>query len=212
MWAIVRLLLISLNILGRTPIAGQVKTRLIPALGANGAAIAHEQLLSHVVGVAKAWCEGVANRELKLWCTPDIIHPYFNVLLPGEQRYKQPQGDLGQRMSAIVSQGLQTADGVVLLGGDGVSVSETLLNQVEAALAQVPVVIASAEDGGYILIAMSTHVPSLFTNMPWGTDKIAQETRLRLNSQNIQWQDFSGQWDVDNAHDWERFKRTFQPK
>jgi uncharacterized protein len=207
-WTFIRLLLISLNILGRAPVAGEVKTRLIPALGAKGAAKAHEQLISHVVGVGESWCEGVATRELKLWCTPNTTHPFFDLLIGSERRHKQPEGDLGQRLAHIAIQGLQTARGVILLGGDGVSVSSTLLSQVEAALDQVPVVMASAQDGGYILIAMTSFAHSLFTNMPWGTQQIAEETRLRLNALGWQFQDFPGQWDVDNSEDWDRFKRT----
>ncbi|MBF0381643.1 MAG: TIGR04282 family arsenosugar biosynthesis glycosyltransferase [Magnetococcales bacterium] len=210
MWAY-GLLLISLNILGRAPVAGEVKTRLIPALGAQGAANAHKKLLSHVVGVGKSWCERVVKRDLKLWCTPNTTHPFFDSLLDSSQRYQQPEGDLGVRMSAIVTHELQKYDSVILLGGDGVSVSKALLNRVEAALNEVPVVMASAQDGGYILIAMATFAPSLFTNMPWGTESVAQETRLRLNSMGWQWQDFPDQWDVDSSHDWERFKNDLQP-
>jgi uncharacterized protein len=204
------LLLISLNILGRAPLAGQVKTRLIPGLGAEGAARAHEQLLAHVVSVARRWCDGLPHRRLCLWCSPDTKHPYFDSLVPKENRYCQPHGDLGQRMVAIVESGLQTAEGVLLLGGDGVSVSESLLNQVEAALVEVDVVMASAEDGGYILLGLSRLAPQLFSEMPWGTELVAEETRRRLNRLGWSWREFPGHWDVDRPGDWRRFQKQVQ--
>ncbi|MBF0357906.1 MAG: TIGR04282 family arsenosugar biosynthesis glycosyltransferase [Magnetococcales bacterium] len=205
MWAN-RLLLISVNVLGRAPVAGEVKTRLIPYLGVEGAAKAHEQLLAHVVGVAGNWCGKSPSRQCNLWCTPDTTHPYFDSLSAVKQRYVQPQGDLGQRMAAIVAYGLKSADRVVLLGGDGVSVSAALLTEVEAALAEVPVVMATADDGGYILLGLTSPAPTLFSDIPWGTENVAKETRLRLKSLGWQWREFPGQWDVDRPEDWDRFQ------
>jgi uncharacterized protein len=200
------LLLISVNVLGRAPVAGEVKTRLIPSLGVEGAAKAHEQLIAYVVGVASDWCDKSPSRQFRLWCTPDTTHPYFDSLSAAEQRYTQPQGDLGQRMSAIVASELEIVGKVVLLGGDGVSISAALLTEVEAALDEVPVVMATADDGGYILLGLTSPAPTLFSAMPWGTEQVSKETRLRINSLGWQWREFPGQWDVDRPEDWDRFQ------
>ena len=205
MWA-VGLLLITLNILGRAPVAGQAKTRLIPTLGAEGAAKAQEALLAHVVSIARNWCEREEERQLRLWCTPDTKHPYFDSLIAEEKRYCQPSGDLGQRMAAIVESTLESENGVILLGGDGVSVTPELLDRVEEALCEVPVVMASAEDGGYILLGLTHFASSLFFQIPWGTEHVGEETRLRLQQLGWSWREFSGQWDVDRPADWDRFK------
>lgn len=200
--------MIYLDVLARAPVVGQVKTRLIPALGANGATRAYEQLLGYVVAVGLDWCHDLPERQLRLWCTPDTKHPYFDTLLPEDKRYCQPTGDLGQRMAAIVESGLASADGVILLGGDVGSVSTLLLDQVEEALHKVPVVMAPAEDGGYILLGLTRFAPTLFTDMPWGTDQIAEKTRQRLKAIAWPWQEFSGHWDVDRPMDWERFQKS----
>jgi uncharacterized protein len=126
--------------------------------------------------------------------------------LPLEQRYCQPPGDLGQKLAFIVESGLKTAQGVVLLGGDGVSVTESLLDRVEEALERVPAVLAPAEDGGYILLALTRLDGALFTGIPWGGEKVAEVTRDRLRGLEWPWQEFPGQWDVDREVDWLRFK------
>ena len=201
--------MISINILARAPVAGQVKTRLIATLGAEGAANAHKLLLRHVVGVAKSWCRQAPGRQLNLWCTPDEKHPYFDSLLPPEKRFCQPHGDLGRRLAAVVENGLQTAQGVVLLGGDCASVSSLLLDQVADALTKVSVVMASAEDGGYILLATTRMAPELFVDIPWGSERVAEVTRKRLHMLGWSFQEFFGQWDVDRPEDWQRFKSVY---
>ncbi|MBF0455225.1 MAG: TIGR04282 family arsenosugar biosynthesis glycosyltransferase [Magnetococcales bacterium] len=203
------LLLTSLEILARAPLVGQVKTRLIPALGPRGAAQAHEQLLSHVLTIALSWQGVKVDRGLHLWCTPDSNHPYFDTLLPLSHRRCQPSGDLGQRMATIVDESLKRSRQVILLGGDAASISTRLLDQVEAALQEVPVVMAPAEDGGYILLGLTRSAPTLFSSMPWGTEHVAEQTRSRLRDLGWPWREFPGQWDVDRGEDWDRFRRQF---
>ncbi len=62
---------VLIQIFARTPVAGQVKTRLIPALGAAGAAALYLRLLRRTVAAARAAAPGA----VELWCTPDCAHP-----------------------------------------------------------------------------------------------------------------------------------------
>ncbi|MBF0173980.1 MAG: TIGR04282 family arsenosugar biosynthesis glycosyltransferase [Magnetococcales bacterium] len=185
---------------------GKVKTRLIPLLGPLGATRAHERLLTHVVHIARAWCHAASNRQFLLWCTPNTHHPFFDGLIPPHQRRPQPEGDLGHRLATIVVRQLKHHQGVILLGGDCVSITLPILDQTLAALLHHDAVMVPAEDGGYLLLALTRHHPSLFANIPWGSATVAAETRIRLNGLGWRWHELAAGWDVDHPRDWLRFQ------
>src|SRR5690242_12735362 len=85
-------------ILARAPIPGQAKTRLIPALGAAGAATLQARLIEHAVGTA------AAAGPVTLWGTPDTSHPAFGATAArGVELKRQPDGDLGARILAAMT-------------------------------------------------------------------------------------------------------------
>jgi glycosyltransferase A (GT-A) superfamily protein (DUF2064 family) len=69
------------------------------------------------------------------------------------------------------------------------------------------VVVFPAEDGGYVLIGMREPEPALFSDMPWGTSDVMEETRRRLRRCSLTWQQPITLWDVDLAEDVERMQR-----
>lgn len=206
----VGLLLTSLNILGRAPIPHQAKTRLIPALGPEGAARAQMRLLRHVVRIGQNWCQATPNRLFRLWCSPDTSHPFFATLTSPNNLRQQPEGDLAVRLQQVLyhEQG-ETFNRILLLGGDTASVTSQLLDQAETALAQHPAVLAPSEDGGYALLGVTKPTPHLFHDIPWGGDKVAETTRQRLRELGWCWQELAKQWDVDTPKDWQRFTQAF---
>ncbi|MBF0139163.1 MAG: TIGR04282 family arsenosugar biosynthesis glycosyltransferase [Magnetococcales bacterium] len=198
---------VSLNILVRAPEAGQVKTRLIPLLGPEGAARAHERIVTHVVTTALSWAGESPARHVLLWCTPDTRHPFFDSLLPVDQRRLQPTGDLGIRLAGITADQIRSRQGVILLGGDAGSLTQDVLDQAESQLLGNDAVMAPAEDGGYILLALKRFHPMLFQGITWGSARVAAETRDRLVTLGWPWQELPLQWDVDRPGDWRRFQR-----
>src|SRR6266568_1089932 len=75
---------------------GEAKTRLIPALGAVGAAALHRRLVTHCLRAAGDSRLG----PVELWCAPGTGDPFF---LECERRlgaslHPQGEGDLGARM------------------------------------------------------------------------------------------------------------------
>ena len=64
---------VSVAVLAKAPIAGFAKTRLIPVLGARGAAVLQERLVERAVETACAAAIG----PVTLWATPDESHPVF---------------------------------------------------------------------------------------------------------------------------------------
>src|SRR3972149_4705943 len=92
----------------KTPVAGEVKTRLIPRLGAEGAADLYKQLLRRTLAT-------LCHDELapvELWCTPSMHHPLFKQ----HQHefcltlHEQQGADLGARMLYAAQTVLQRAE------------------------------------------------------------------------------------------------------
>mgnify|MGYP000541159985 CR=1 FL=1 len=87
----------AVAILAKAPIPGLAKTRLIPHLGAEGAAVLQAWLLQRTLSTAHAANLG----PVTLWCAPDRSHPAFaEAAAQGVALAEQPAGDIGQRMQA----------------------------------------------------------------------------------------------------------------
>src|SRR4051794_1781850 len=83
-------------VFARAPVPGRAKTRLIPALGATGAAALAARLTRHALEAAKRAGLGPVD----LWCSPDASHPFFAACARryGVALRRQGRGDLGERM------------------------------------------------------------------------------------------------------------------
>ncbi len=67
-------------------------------------------------------------------------------------------------------------------------------------------VVIPAEDGGYVLIGLRTPEPTLFSDMRWSMPEVMDETRRRLRTLGLSWQEPVTLWDVDVPADLERLK------
>src|SRR6516162_531638 len=92
---------VAVAVLAKAPLAGFAKTRLIPALGAGGAALLQARLVERAVATA---CAAVIG-PVTLWATPDEGHPLFQAIGAhlGVALARQGDGDLGTRMLAAVA-------------------------------------------------------------------------------------------------------------
>jgi uncharacterized protein len=194
---------VAVAILAKAPLPGFSKTRLAPALGADGAARLQARLIERAVETARAANIG----PIALWAAPDQDHPAFQTLaaLFGVALARQPDGDLGLRMLAA----LDAAGGpAVVIGTDCPALQPAHLRAAAEALAEgVDVVVVPVEDGGYALIGMREPEPALFADMPWSTAGVMAETRRRLTRLSLSWREPARLWDVDLPQDIERLKR-----
>ena len=194
---------IAIAILAKAPIPGRAKTRLIPELGAHGAAVLQERLTERAVETAIAADTG----PVTLWCAPELDHAAFQELavrFPIALK-QQPDGDLGDRMLA----GMAAAGGPALVIGTDCPAFEPahLRAAADALRGGVDVVITPAEDGGYVLIGARTPQPALFSAMLWGTAAVMQETRARLAAHRLAAVELAPLWDVDRPADLARMER-----
>src|SRR6195256_5821813 len=102
---------VAVAVLAQAPIPGVSKTRLIPALGAEGAAALASRLIDHAVATA---CEADVG-PVTLWAAPTETHAAFQAVRArfGIALARQPDGDLGARMLAA----LAAASGPALIIG-----------------------------------------------------------------------------------------------
>jgi rSAM/selenodomain-associated transferase 1 len=192
---------VGIAILARAPVPGQAKTRLIPALGAGGAARLQEWLLLRTVALALDAGLG----PVTLWWdgTPD--HPALAACCargPLESR-RQPDGDLGDRMHAAIAKST-TPGGTLVIGTDCPALTTAHLREAAAQLANHDAVLYPAEDGGYVLIGLRRAEPELFADMPWGSATVMEQTRQRLRTLGWNWSEPATLWDVDRPDDLER--------
>lgn len=190
---------VHLIVMAKAPVAGYAKTRLIPALGAEGAARLARRLLDETLAQARAAGFGA----LELCCAPDATHPAFAAqqLRGGVRLSVQAGGDLGARMAQALSRGLSEADQVILIGTDAPQIDAAYLQAASAALADSDAVLGPAADGGYGLIGLRRPAPRLFEAMPWSTERVLALTRERLGESGLRWVELPTVFDIDNADD-----------
>ena len=186
---------VQIAIMAKAPIPGLAKTRLIPALGAMGAARLQRRLTRMTVTSALDARLGTVT----LWCTPDSRHPFFRALQrrTGVNLLVQSSGDLGDRMHTAFR--LHCARGPLLVVGTDCPVlrPEHLRAAAQALIAGDDAVFHPAEDGGYALVGLRAPQSALFADMPWSTDRVMPETRARAHAEGLRLREFETLWDVD---------------
>lgn len=197
---------VEVAILAKAPVAGLAKTRLIPHLGAEGAATLQGWLLRRAVATAVAADLG----PVTLWCAPEIDHPAFAACPAngGVTLRRQPDGDLGERMHAAIA-GSSTPAGTLVIGTDCAVLTPALLRLVATSLRQHDATLIPAEDGGYVLIGMRGADRRPFHTVEWSTERVMQQTRARLAAMNWRCCELQTLWDVDRKEDFERLAEAF---
>jgi uncharacterized protein len=176
-------------IFAKAPIPGEAKTRLIPALGAEHAALLHAALTERAIDTAMrsdaAWVERCA--------TPSIEHAFFANCEDDfdVELAEQGEGDLGARMLRALNRTLADDADAVLIGADCPALTPKLLNAAAVALHTHDVVLVPAEDGG--------------------TDTVLVQQRSQLAACNLSLLELETLWDVDRPEDIPRVKELQPP-
>jgi glycosyltransferase A (GT-A) superfamily protein (DUF2064 family) len=173
-------------VFSRAPVPGRVKTRLVPRLGEWGAARLHARLTAHALRTAAA-----------AGCGPVELH----------DTAKQRGADLGERMHRALSCALRRHRGAIVIGSDCPALRPADLARAARWLAGgCEVVLAPAEDGGYVLIGARRVSPRLFSGIGWGGSEVYATTVQKLVSMGYRWRALRCLWDVDRPEDLERLR------
>jgi hypothetical protein len=164
----------------RYPEAGRVKTRLIPALGADGAAALYERMAGAIARRVAGWRRDGLRRVA-------VVEAAGRVAAVGEwlgesfTAAAQVEGDLGVRLSAAFDVAFDAGGRrVVAIGSDCLDLTPELLDEAFDTLGRVDAVIGPALDGGYYLIGLRRPIPTAFSAIPWSTPETLPATLDRL--------------------------------
>ena len=189
----------------RPLVRGTVKTRLEPALGADGALRLYEALLRYVVSV----CQAAELGPLTLAYAGDRPGAALAALgeALGARLVSQGSGNLGDRMARALRDALEAGAWPVLLGTDLAGLQPNHLTAAAAALrAGDDYAFAPAEDGGYGVVAARRLDPELFAAMPWSTPSVMGETAKRLAELGRTWTRLPTLYDIDGPEDLPRLE------
>jgi uncharacterized protein len=153
----------------RWPDAGKAKTRLIPALGPEGAADLHRRLTERTVATVRA--AGLPLEIRSTGADPAAFRDWLCVT----DVFDQGAGDLGARLARAAQQ-----LPVLLLGADVPGLLPAHLVAAATQLVDHPAVIGPAADGGYWLLGLAAPQPAVFVDIAWGTGSVLATTLARL--------------------------------
>ena len=193
----------AILIFTKAPVAGQVKTRLVPHISASLAARLHETLTHDRLRM----CTSGNLCDVQLWCSPDTRHPFFFDCKECYQiqLHAQRGSNLGERMSHALKTMLGQYEKIIIIGTDAPALG---IDTMDAAIEQLDsndVVLVPAEDGGYVLIGAATYHEDLLVDVPWGTKNVLTNTVCNIEHLHLQYSLLAECWDVDRPADLERY-------
>jgi uncharacterized protein len=167
---------LRLILFARYPVPGRAKTRLIPALGAEGAAALHRRLVLRTLRAASQACRAV-RADLEVRFDGGTARAMSHWLGDGARFRPQGAGDLGERMAGALEESFHAGSrATVIIGSDCPGLSPDVIAAAFTRLAESPVVLGPATDGGYYLIGLGRPMPELFRGIPWGTERVLADT------------------------------------
>ena len=171
-----------LIIFTRYPEPGKTKTRLVPALGPEGAADVQRNMTGHTLD----WVRDLAAGS------PISVEVRFEggdaekmaACFGGHVSYRpQGPGDLGCRMAAAFAEAFgEGSEQIVIIGTDCPEITPELIRESFERLSTRDLVLGPAIDGGYYLIGLRRPAPGLFNGIPWGSQRVLEDT-LRVASE-----------------------------
>ena len=201
----------------RYPEPGTTKTRMIPKLGAEGAAELQRQMTRHIVSRVAQFA-GLYSTPLEVRFdggNKNLMEAWLGI---GLDYSPQGKGDIGLRMGRALADGFGSGyDPVVIVGSDIPAITADIIQEAFKGLKKKDLVLGPASDGGYYLIGMhkTTFIqanPRLFNGIQWGTDVVLSKTLAVAKELRLKYILLDTLDDVDRPEDLEIWQRAVKPK
>ncbi len=188
----------------KAPVSGSVNTRLISDIGVQAATQLQDDLIHQRLSMLTQ-----ANLcTVHLLCSPDVQQDCF---VRCKEQYPitllvQTGADLGMRMLNGIKLALQQYKYCIVIGTDAPALNEVLIEQaIERLKMNAEVVFVPAEDGGYVLVGLQKPYKFLFQDIAWGSAEVMQQSRDKLNENDISFFELDTCWDIDRVEDYRRY-------
>jgi uncharacterized protein len=192
----------AIGIICKTPKAGASKTRLVPFLGADGAAELAGCFLRDVAASIQAIPMEIGRRGYAVFA-PEGSDVELRTYVPAEFGLLcRRDTTLGVVLQGAADHLLAVGhDCVLLVNADSPTLPNTLLIEAIAALRRPGdrVVLGPATDGGYYLIGLKVAHARLFEDVPWSTPAVAVITEQRAAEIGLPVVKLPLWYDVDDA-------------
>jgi rSAM/selenodomain-associated transferase 1 len=175
----------ALLVFAKQPVAGRVKTRLSPPLSARDAAELYRCMLADTLERVTS----LRQVEVILFFDPsDGAEAFFRETWPDLTSFPQEGDGLGARLENAFSRVFSS--GFTVAAAMGTDSPDLPLRHVEDAFRTLEegaadVVFGPTADGGYYLVAMVRLYPELFRAIPWSTDRVLAESRVRADADSL---------------------------
>jgi uncharacterized protein len=192
----------ALGVFARAAIPGKTKTRLIPALGPEGAAEFHRALVSDTLRKV-ARLKGKVVRYLFIAggaIPPSMAPRYFGC-------QKQRGRDLGERLDQAFKLLLRQHSRALVIGTDSPMLSPSILRLAFEELRVVDAVLGPCPDGGYYLIGLRRTVAGLFRNVRLGSEFAFRDTIEGLISRGFSCAVLEPCPDIDRPEDLRKLRK-----
>jgi rSAM/selenodomain-associated transferase 1 len=198
-----------LVIMAKEPKPGQVKTRISPEISSSSAAVIyHHFLLDRLEEMGK-----IKGVDLAIAYSPLTALETFTDLAGGKfSLFPQIEGNLGQRMNAIICQkkniGYHT---ICIIGSDSPDLPKSLVLDSFKIHAEkrADIVLGPSTDGGYYLISMQTPHPEIFTDIPWSTNRVLSATLKKTKELGLRTKLLREWDDIDTYQDLAAFYQRY---
>ena len=189
-------------IFAKAPVPGEVKTRLIPVLGEEGAAALAREMLIYTCREALAAQPGAV--EL-------CLAGHFGDVPAGVEVTQQGGGDLGERLARAAERVIGGGGTAVFIGTDCPELDKQRLRSACEALQGNDAVLHPSFDGGYALLGLRRFDQSLFSGIALSTASVAAETISRVEALGWSLQIRETLLDVDEPADLEAAGKRARP-
>jgi rSAM/selenodomain-associated transferase 1 len=192
----------ALAIFARAPSPGRAKTRLIPLLGARGAAGFQAALLADTLRKVGTLGAGVSRYLF-------LAGGDFPVKRgPGDYSLRRQVGrNLGERLARAFRQLLRRHRAVLVMGTDSPLLPSRILRQAIRELRVSEAVLGPCPDGGYYLIGLRRIRPGLLANIRWGTPQAFGDTLENLLKSGFSCSILEPVADIDRPEDFRRLAK-----
>ncbi len=197
-----------LTLFAKAPVAGQVKTRLAPAISLENAARLYEAMLLDIVE------QHATERDCEraIWFSPVGAREWFERFTRAGWRLLPQTGpDLAARMGELFRRHqAEGFDRIVLRGTDSPTLPAERVSEAFAALDHSEIVLCPDRDGGYNLIGLRGGCDPLF-DLELSRSDVLGQTLARARALGLRVELLPAHYDVDTFEDLLRLVPDLEP-